>query len=184
MKHKSKFKILFVIIVSIVVIYSWGLYRVVEDINYNTKQIDVQNYKLSQADIIREKIESYQHLFLKKKKEIITHGITGSQLAEEVKLLKSQANLSGVQINNIEVHSLDTFPFYFGSSEDERIPLERHIISIEAKGKFLKIGALIEDIHNKSDHLEIGECLFSLDEEDPKGVVASLKYYTYTESRP
>ena len=56
---------------------------------------------------------------------------------------------AGVQIDNIEVHSLDTFPFYFGLSEADRIPLERHIISVEAKGKFLKIGALIEEIHNK-----------------------------------
>ncbi len=184
MKNKSKFKILFLITVSIVVIYFWDIYRVIGDINYNAKQIDIQNYKLSQADIIREKIENFQHLFLKKKKEMSSHGITGSQLAEEVKLLKSQANLSGVQIDNIEVHSLDTFPFYFGLSEADRIPLERHIISVEAKGKFLKIGALIEDVHNKSDHLEIGECLFALDEDDPKGVIASLKYYTYTESRP
>tara|TARA_B100001250_G_scaffold213306_1_gene182945 strand:- start:4215 stop:4769 length:555 start_codon:yes stop_codon:yes gene_type:complete len=184
MKHKSKFQILLVTTVSVVAIYCWDLYRVVEDINYNREQIGVQNYKLSQADFIREKIENFQHLFLKKKKEMISHGITGSQLAEEVKLLKSQANLSGVQIDNIEIHSLNTFPFYFGSSKTERIPLERHIISVEAKGRFLKIGALIENIHNKSDHLEIGECLFSLDEEDPKGVIASLKYYTYTESRP
>ena len=164
--------------------YSWDIYTVIEDINYNAKQIDAHNYQLSQTDIIREKIESFQHAFLKKKKKMISYAISGSQLAEEVKLLKSQANLSGVRIDNIEVHSLDTFPFYFGLSETDRIPLERHIISVEAKGKFLKIGALIEDIHNKSDHLEIGECLFSLDDEDPKGVIASLKYYTYTESRP
>ena len=87
MKHKSKFQILLVTTVSVVAIYCWDLYRVVEDINYNREQIGVQNYKLSQADFIREKIENFQHLFLKKKKEMISHGITGSQLAEEVKLL-------------------------------------------------------------------------------------------------
>ena len=32
---------------------------------------------------------------------------------------------------------------------------------------------------SNSENLEIGECLFSLDDDDPKGIIASLKYYTY-----
>ena len=65
MNHKSKFKILALLIISVIMFYSWDIYTVIEDINYNAKQIDAHNYQLSQTDIIREKIESFQHAFLK-----------------------------------------------------------------------------------------------------------------------
>ncbi|MBJ13620.1 MAG: hypothetical protein CMG62_11195 [Candidatus Marinimicrobia bacterium] len=182
MKNKTKFQILLSIMVIIVLVYSWDMNGIIRDINYNNKQIETQNYKLSQGNLIRGEIENFQHLFMKKKKKIVSHGITGSELADEVKFLKNQANLSGVIINNIDVHSLDTFPFYNDSATISIIPLQRHIISVEAKGDFLKIGALLEEIHKNSENLEIGECLFSLDDDDPKGIIASLKYYTYSEN--
>ena len=184
MKHQAKFLFLILILVSSISLFFWDRNRVDNKIKQFQRKIkNIDNQLISGSNIMDE-IKTIQQLFENKKIALTSYHISGSELANEIKKLNDLSKKNGLSVKNIETHSENTFPPLNDYLEDEKIPLKRHALSFQLTGNFLKIGTFMENLENNSSELHLEYCSFTLDNDDPRGVVAELQYLTYGEESP
>ena len=184
MKHQLKFLILAVLFIAVISVYVWDRQNVTREINQAQTKINTVEQQLRTGSGIMDEIEKIEQLFAEKKNALITYQVSGSQLAAEIKNLNDLSKKNGVKVTNIETYSEDTFPPLNDYLEGDKIPLKRHAISFQLAGNFLKIGSFMETLEKTSTDLRLEHCSFSLDDKDPRGVIAQLQYLTYAEVTP
>ena len=184
MKHQAKFLFLILILVSSISLFFWDRNRVDDKIKQFQRKIKNIDNQLISGSNIMEEIKTIQQLFEDKKIALTSYHISGSELANEIKKLNDLSKKNGLSVKNIETFSENTFPPLNDYLEDDKIPLKRHALSFKLTGNFLKIGTFMENLENNSSELHLEYCSFTLDNDDPRGVVADLQYLTYGEESP
>ena len=184
MKHQFKFFSLTILLITLVAVFVWDRQNVSQEIELVQAKINTVEQELRDGTGIMAEIEKIQQFFSEKKNSLITYHLSGSELASEIKNLNDLSRKNRVKVSNIETYSQDTFPPLNDYLEEDKIPLKRHALSFQLEGNFLKIGSFMESLEQASTDLRLEHCSFSLDDNDPTGVIAQLQYLTYSEITP
>ena len=98
----------------------------------------------------------------------------------EINRIRFLANESNISVYKVEIDPKNTFPEKFYQNSEINIGLERQTLSLNLKGNFLEIGKFLENLEYQDSPLKMRSCLLSLDSLDPRGIIAQLRFATYT----
>ena len=178
--QKIKFFMFWIITISLTGLYFLDRYQVKDKINQYKSDITSIETQLFANDIIMEKINNARIASESVMDTIKSYNLSGTQLMDEISRIRSLANQSNILVSKVEIDPKNTFPEKFYDNSKVSIGLERQTLSLKLKGNFLEVGELLETLEKKGSPLRIQSCMLLLDSLDPKGIIAQLRFSTYT----
>ena len=178
--QKIKFFIFCGITISFTTLYLLDRSQVKQRIDlYKSDLVSIET-QLFDNDTIMEKINNARNDYESVIDTIKSYNLSGGQLMNEINRIRFLANESNISVYKVEIDPKNTFPEKFYQNSEINIGLERQTLSLNLKGNFLEIGKFLENLEYQDSPLKMRSCLLSLDSLDPRGIIAQLRFATYT----
>tara|TARA_B100000427_G_scaffold323665_1_gene327497 strand:- start:737 stop:1240 length:504 start_codon:yes stop_codon:yes gene_type:complete len=163
-----------------VILYLLDRSQIKQRVNrYNADIVSIEN-QLFEDDLIMEKIINARNDYETTIDTIKSYNLSGNQLMNEISRIRSLAKELNISVYKIEIDPQNTFPKYLHKNSTISIGLERQTLSFNLKGSFLEIGKFLENLEDIDSPLRIHSCSLSLDSLAPRGIIAQLRFATYT----
>ena len=178
--QKIRYFTFLVVALSLVAFYLLDRAKLKEKVNQYESDILSIEEQLSNNKLIMDEINNARNDYTDIIGIINSHNLSGSQLMNEINRIKLLANATNISIYNLEIDPKNTFPKNYQELLKEDINLERQTLSYNLKGSFIEIGKFLENLENSDSPIKLQSCSIVLDSLDPRGVIAQLRFATYT----
>lgn len=179
MNQKTKYIILNLVSLSIILLYVWIDQNIQNNFDHKQKELDDLNRQLIAGDASLNDIQKIRKNFIQERKQLRERQISGEEILQEIERLKSLAISMDIKLNKLTIDPRNTISSKSDIVESNKIDFTRQTLNFEICGNFLDIGNFIETIEEKSNKLKLQQCSISLDSLDPTGVLARIEYLTY-----
>ena len=182
MKQRTEYRIMIVMLLVLLSLFIWDSYNIFSEIHQIKFKLGNMEQKFRSNKNITDEINKFQETFVEKKETIFSSIISDNELGNNIDRFRTIAKSLGLQIKGVQTGKHSTFPSLKKQFSENEIPFDRYYLSFQIKGNFLKIGSFMDSIKETSPNLSLGQCSFTLDGYDPRGVIAQVEYLTYLDS--
>jgi hypothetical protein len=182
MKQRTEYRIMIVMLLGLLSLFIWDSYNVFSEIHQIKFKLGSMEQKFRSNKNITNEINNFQETYVEKKETIFSSIISDIELENNIDRFRTMAKSLGLEIKGVKTGKHSIFPPYKKQILENEIPFDRYYLSFQITGNFLKIGSFMDNVKETSSNLSLGQCSFTLDGYDPRGVIAQVEYLTYLDS--
>ena len=179
LSQKVRFMILSGISFSAIMGFVWYNIGISSQLQEVKAQFSVLDRQLQTGVSLPDNIKSAMSTYKARKAELELYKVPVTGSDNVIELLKNIGTNHGLEIKDISLDRVDSFPPLNDKTKVEHIPIMRHKVKVQAVGNFLDVGPFLETAAAKSDKLRLMNCRFELDKNNAREVIANAEFYTY-----